>query len=142
MIVSINCLILGQASENNFNVVVGEIFTNDDKVDIKFIDLTVSNFKELLFRRKKVKNSVQDFDCMNLYKVELNFKSLKNKIYTKEEIKVLGTMMENMFEFKEYFNNTDKKPKSRHLHVFIVPAAQKLPEKLEFHDPHPLLMGS
>ncbi|CAB4404479.1 unnamed protein product [Rhizophagus irregularis] len=38
-----------------------------------------------------------------------------------KEIEELGTMMESSFEFKEYFNNDDKKPKPRYLHVFIVP---------------------
>jgi hypothetical protein len=120
MIVSVNCLILGQASRNNFNVVVGEV-TKSDEVKIKFSDLTVSNFKELLYRKDKVKDVVQSFDNMDLYKVELNLKSLKDKIYTEDEIKNIGTNMEPMFEFKEYFNNDDKKPKPRRLHIFIVP---------------------
>jgi hypothetical protein len=121
MIASVNCLILGEASKNNFNVVVGEVYINDDKVEIPFVQFTVSNFKELLFRRKKVKNAVQDSDSMDLYKVELSLSSLKDKIYTMDEIKDLGAMMESMIEFKEYFNNDDKKPRPRYLHIFIVP---------------------
>jgi hypothetical protein len=121
MIASVNCLILGEASKNNFNVVVGKVYTNDDKIDVAFDQFTVSNFKELLFRKRKVKNTVQDSDSMDLYKVELSLSSLKDKIYTMDEIKNLGTMMESMFEFKEYFNNDDKKPKPRFLHIFIVP---------------------
>ncbi|PKK60395.1 hypothetical protein RhiirC2_761848 [Rhizophagus irregularis] len=62
-----------------------------------------------------------DLDNMNLYKVDLNPLNLKDKIYTMKEIEELGTMMESSFEFKEYFNNDDKKPKPRYLHVFIVP---------------------
>ncbi|GBC49943.2 crinkler (CRN) family protein [Rhizophagus irregularis DAOM 181602=DAOM 197198] len=62
MIASVNCLILGEASDNNFNVVVGEVYTNDDKIDVAFDQFTVSNFKELLYRRKKVKRVVQDPD--------------------------------------------------------------------------------
>ena len=121
MIVSVNCLILGEASKNNFNVVVGEVYTNDDKIDVTFDQFTVSNFKELLFRRKKVKRAVQDSDSMDLYKVELSLSSLKDKIYTIDEINKLGAIMESMYEFKEYFNNDDKKPKPRCLHIFIVP---------------------
>src|SRR4051812_10353516 len=81
MIASVNCLILGEDSRNNFNVVVGEIYTSDDKIDVAFDQFTVSNFKELLFRRKKVKRAVQDPDSMNLYKVELSLSRLKDKIY-------------------------------------------------------------
>ncbi|RGB30700.1 hypothetical protein C1646_671492 [Rhizophagus diaphanus] len=122
MVTSVNCLILGEASRNNFNVAVGEVYTNDhDKIDIPFDQFTVYNFKEALFRRKKVKNAVEDLDNMNLYKVEVNPSNLKDKIYTMKEIEELGTMMESSFEFKEYFNNDDKKPKPRYLHVFIVP---------------------
>ena len=113
MIASVNCLILGEASKNNFNVVVGEVYINVDKVEIPFAQLTVSNFKELLFHRKKVKNAVQDSDSMDLYKVELSLSSLKDKIYTMDEIEDLGAMMESMSEFKEYFNNDDKKPKPK-----------------------------
>ena len=118
MIASLNCLILGEAFINNFNVVVGDVYTNDDKFNIAFDKFTVSNFKELLFRRKKVKKAVQDPDSMNLYKVEL--RNLKDKIYTIDEIEELGTMMDSMAEFKEYFNNYDKKPKLKRLYIFIV----------------------
>ncbi|CAB4443591.1 unnamed protein product [Rhizophagus irregularis] len=121
MIASVNCLILGEASKTNFNVVVDEVYTNDDKIDVAFDKFTVSNFKELLFRRKKVKRAVQDHDSMDLYKVKLRLPNLKDKIYTKDEIEDLGAMMESMVEFKEYFNNDDKKPKSKCLHIFIVP---------------------
>ncbi|CAI2176664.1 15449_t:CDS:2 [Funneliformis geosporum] len=121
MIASVNCLILGEASKNNFNVVIGEVYTNDDKIDVTFDQFTISNFKELLFRREKVKKAVQDSDSMDLYKVKLSLLSLKDKIYTMDEIEDLSTMMESMLEFKEYFNNGDKKPKPRCLHIFIVP---------------------
>ncbi|CAG8619026.1 2983_t:CDS:2 [Funneliformis mosseae] len=57
MIASIDCLILGEASKNNFNV--GEVYTNDDKIDVTFDLFIVSNFKELLFRRKKVKRKTK-----------------------------------------------------------------------------------
>ncbi|CAB4381379.1 unnamed protein product [Rhizophagus irregularis] len=97
MIASVNCLILGEASDNNFNVVVGEVYTNDDKIDVAFDQFTVSNFKELLYRRKKVKRVVQDPDN-------------------------LGAKMQPGIEFKEYFDNDKKKPKRRCLHIFIVPA--------------------
>ena len=123
MIASVNCLILGEASKTNFNVVVGEVYTNDDKIDVAFDNFTVSNFKELLFRKKKVKKAVQDPDSMDLYKVELSLANLKDKIYTIDEIEDLGAMMESMVEFKEYFNNDDKKPKPRCLHIFIVPTS-------------------
>src|SRR3954447_4309648 len=113
MIASVNCLILGEASDNNFNVVVGEIYTNDDKIDVAFDQFTVSNFKELLFRRKKVKRVVQDPDSMDLYKVEVELSSIINKIYTKDEIKDLGAKMQPGIEFKEYFDNDKKKTKAK-----------------------------
>ncbi|CAG8470689.1 11402_t:CDS:2 [Funneliformis mosseae] len=132
MVLSVNCLLLQEASKNNFNAVVGEVYTNDDKINVNFSEFTVSNFKELLFRRKKVKHVVQDSDSMELYKVELDLKSLKDKIFTEDEIKNLGTMMEPEFEFKEYFNNNDKKPKSRRLHIFIVPTSSAGQKRCEY----------
>jgi hypothetical protein len=120
MKVSVNCLILGDDPENNFNVGVGEVYINDDKIYVAFDQFTVSNFKELLFRREQVKMAVQDPDSMDLYKVELSYSSLEDKIYTIDEIKDLGTMMKSMIEFKKYFNDDDKKPKPEYLHIFIV----------------------
>ncbi|CAI2163117.1 14488_t:CDS:2 [Funneliformis geosporum] len=49
MVVSLNFLILGQPSENIFNVVIGDYFTTNEGVKIFFNDLTVANFREILF---------------------------------------------------------------------------------------------
>src|SRR5438034_8985110 len=112
MAVSLNCLILGQASEDIFNVII------DDKYS--FSELTVSYLKELLFRTKKIKNVVQDSDNMKLWKVELNLKDL-NKIYTKDDIENLGTWMKPMDGLDQYFDQNDKQPKKKFLHIIIQP---------------------
>ena len=94
MMLSLNCLILGQASEKSFTETIGEKYFDDDQVEIKFSNFTVSKFKEKLFRRKIVKDKVESPDEMDIWKVELDIKSFNNKIYTEDDIKNCGTKME------------------------------------------------
>ena len=94
MMLSLNCLILGQASEKSFTEIIGEKYFDDDQVEIKFSNFTVSKFKEKLFRRKIVKDKVESPDEMDIWKVELDIKSFNNKIYTEDDIKNCGTKME------------------------------------------------
>src|SRR5438034_974952 len=89
MKLSLNCLIQGQTFDDAFTVVVGETYTNDEKVVIEFNKLTVSSFKEILFHRPKVQNEVQDFDNMILWKVDQKkvVSEENNKEFTEDDIK-------------------------------------------------------
>ena len=53
MAVSLNCSILGHASNNIFNVPIGDV-SDVNGVDVKFDNLTVANIKHILFNRRKV----------------------------------------------------------------------------------------
>jgi hypothetical protein len=121
MLLSLNCLILGQKSSKIFNVPVGEISTING-VNIKFEDLTVANFKDDLFSRK----ALQGITEMNIWKVELEYNDIKN-FSTEDGIKnhVKSVKMDDnpMLKLKSYYNNEDKVPKDECLHIFIVPIA-------------------
>jgi hypothetical protein len=123
MLFSLNCLILGQDPHNIFNIPVGENSKIND-VDIEFKDLTVANFKDGLFGRKEL----QGITAMNIWKVELKLQDIKN-FSTEDDIKkhVKSEKMDDdpMLEFKKYYNNEDKKPENRCLHIFIVTSTGK-----------------
>ena len=116
MELSLNCLVLGRTSDDIFTKYIGKE-SRIDGVQVEFDQLTVAGFKKLLLREEQLKGITN----MDLLKVELKLDSLENKIYKINEIKDLGVIMESMYEFKEYFNDDDKKPKPRYLHIFIVP---------------------
>ena len=117
MLFSLNCLISEQTPNDILNVPISEFFTSEGKVDIKFTDMTVANFKEQLYRTKEVKEA--NITKMNIYKVELKLDSLEdNKSYTEDDIN--GTIMKPGCDLNEYFNDAEKKPKKGHLHIFIV----------------------
>jgi hypothetical protein len=67
MLLSLNCLILGQNTSKIFDTTVGEIFPVNG-VYIKFEDLTVAKFKEILFSRKELQGITE----MNICKVNSN----------------------------------------------------------------------
>jgi hypothetical protein len=119
MVLSLNCLILGQNTSEIFNILVDEISTING-VNIKFEDLTVANFKNDLFS----KNELQGITKMNIWKVELEFNDIKS-FSTEDDIKnhVNSEKMDDnpMSYFNEYYDNKDKKPKIEWLHIFIVP---------------------
>ncbi|GET63933.1 hypothetical protein GLOIN_2v1808787 [Rhizophagus irregularis DAOM 181602=DAOM 197198] len=75
MLSSLNCLVLGQTSNDVITKCIGE---------------------------NSVIDELQGLNTMNIWKVKLDYKSLKDKIYTEDEIKNLGTKMEPMYELKEY----------------------------------------
>jgi hypothetical protein len=119
MLLSLNCLILGQNSSKIFNIPVGEISTING-VNIKFENLTVANFKNDLFNRK----ALQGITEMNIWKVELEYNDIKN-FSTEDSIKnhVNSMKMDDnpMLNFNKYYDNEDKIPKKNYLHIFIVP---------------------
>ncbi|GES96875.1 hypothetical protein GLOIN_2v1729495 [Rhizophagus clarus] len=87
MLFSFNCLVSEQTPNDIINVPIGEFFTSEGKVDIKFTDMTVANFKEQLYRTKEVKEA--NITKMDIYKVELELDSLEeNKTYTENDINV------------------------------------------------------
>jgi hypothetical protein len=117
MLLSLNCLILGQNTSKIFNILVGEIFPVNG-VNIKFGDLTVANFKDDLFSRKELQGITE----MNIWKVELEFNDIMN-FSTEDGIKnhVNSKKMDDnpLLNFNEYYDNEDKKPRKRYLHIFI-----------------------
>ncbi|CAG8464925.1 17579_t:CDS:2 [Rhizophagus irregularis] len=70
MMLSLNCLILGQASKKSLTENIGETYEDDSGVVIEFSKFTVCNFKEKLFRREEVKVIVQNTGKMDLWKVD------------------------------------------------------------------------
>src|SRR4051812_35345600 len=98
MALSLNCLILGQAFGKSLTENIGEKYYDDSDVEIEFSKFTVSNFKEKLFRKKKVKDAVQDPDSMDLWKVDSKkVEEEKNNLkeFTESDIedKLGGVMM-------------------------------------------------
>lgn len=53
MLLSLNCLI--QGPKTRFTEKLGETYTNDYGIGIPFEDFTVSDFREQLFRKQRVK---------------------------------------------------------------------------------------
>ena len=112
MAVSLNCLILEQAKSSIFNVPIGED-SNINSVNVKFDDLTIANFKDILFNRREL----QGITTTNVWKVKLDFHEINN-ISTEEDIKNHNKSEKiddnPMLNFTSYYSNVDedKKPKS------------------------------
>jgi hypothetical protein len=119
MLLSLNCLILGQNSSNIFDTAVGKISTIKG-VAIEFEKLSVAKFKEILFSSEEL----QGITKMNIWKVELEHDDIKH-FSTEDDIKnhVNSVKMDDnpMLKLKSYYNNEDKVPKDGCLHIFIVP---------------------
>ncbi|PKC12532.1 hypothetical protein RhiirA5_411704 [Rhizophagus irregularis] len=79
MLLSLNCLVLGQTSNDVITKCIGENSVIDG-VQVNFDLLTVADFKNLLLCEKEL----QGLTTMNIWKVELDHKSLKDKIYTED----------------------------------------------------------
>ena len=116
MMLSLNCFVLGQTSNDVITKYIGEN-SEINGVQVKFNRLTVTGFKKLLLLEEELKG----LTTMDIWKVELDIKSIND--YTEDEIKSRSTKMEPGFELKEYFNNNDKIPKSKYVHIFIVPTS-------------------
>ncbi|CAG8687523.1 13703_t:CDS:2 [Funneliformis mosseae] len=126
MMLSLNCLILGQASEKSLTENIGEIYTDDSNVVIGFSQFTVSTFKEKLFRRGEVKNIVQNIEEMDLWKVDNKKVEEENNLkeFTKSDIieKLGGKEMVARFLFKRYFD-VNQEMDIKGIHIFIVPTS-------------------
>src|SRR6266498_2172190 len=124
MMLSLNCLILGQASEKSLTENIGETYNDDSGVVIDFSKFTVSNFKEKLFRRGEVKVIVQNTGEMDLWKVDSKkVEEEKNNLeeFTKSDIieKLGGEEMVARFLLKRYFD-VDQEMDIEGIHIFIV----------------------
>ncbi|RGB28360.1 hypothetical protein C1646_673286 [Rhizophagus diaphanus] len=105
MSLSLNCLVLERTSKDVITTYIGE-YSEINGVQVNSDALTVASFKKLLLCEEEL----QGLAKMDIWKVELDLKSFKDTIYTKDEIKKIGTMMEPAYALKEYFKD-DKKPK-------------------------------
>uniref|UniRef100_U9TB11 Crinkler effector protein N-terminal domain-containing protein n=1 Tax=Rhizophagus irregularis (strain DAOM 181602 / DAOM 197198 / MUCL 43194) TaxID=747089 RepID=U9TB11_RHIID len=120
---SLNCLILGQASKKSLTENIGETYEDDSGVVIEFSKFTVSNFKEKLFHREEVKVIVQNTGKMDLWKVDGKkvYEEENNlKEFTKSDIKdkLRGEKMIPQFPLEDYFKA--KETNIQDIHVFIV----------------------
>ncbi|GBC05179.1 hypothetical protein RclHR1_06080008 [Rhizophagus clarus] len=123
MMLSLNCLILGRASEKSFIEDIGEEYDTDDKVKIKFVDFKVSHLKEKLFRRQIIKDITSSSEYIDLWKVDgkkVNEEENNLKEFTESDIKekLGGVKMISRFPLEDYFKA--KETNIRDIHVFIV----------------------
>ncbi|CAG8751207.1 5581_t:CDS:2, partial [Rhizophagus irregularis] len=129
MLFSLNCLVSEQTPNDILNVPIGKSFTREGKVNIKFTDMTVANFKEQLYRTKEVKEA--NITKMNIYKVELELDSLEDdKTYTKDDINATGQKRHADSESVD-IEFVDTKPKRKKdiptLESLIVDFEEKIP---------------
>jgi len=96
----------------------------DDK-KVKISKLSVAHLKKLILKEAKSElSNVEDANKLEIWRVEVNLIGLENNIFTFDDVKTIGTKME-MSSLKRYFDNDEKKPKDDHLHVIVVPPADK-----------------
>ena len=123
MMLSLNWLILGQASEKSLTENIGETYKDNNNVGINFSDFKVSHFKEMLFRRDEVKDIVRNTGEMDLWKVDgkkVDEEENNLKEFTESDIKdkLGGEKMIPRFMLEDYFKAN--KTNIRDIHVFIV----------------------
>src|SRR5437763_13921200 len=128
----LGCFILGDNTNNIFSVRLDDENTISDKV-IDINELRISDLKELIWIRKKNKLNVDDFDDINLWKVELSANECK-VISTEED--VVGRMMEPLEMFRDENNfPASYNPTKHHVHIIIalpVPTAIQTSKFLQF----------
>ncbi|GBC22226.1 uncharacterized protein OCT59_024085 [Rhizophagus irregularis] len=122
---SLNCLILGQASEKSFTENIGERYSDDNNVEIKFSEFKVSHFKEMLFRRGEVKDVVRNTGEMDLWKIDsmkVNEEEDNLKEFTESDIreKLGGELMNPQSSLSEYFNENSFKDEGSKSAVHII----------------------
>lgn len=116
---SLNCLFLGDTFNDIFKVNVGDKFRDDNNVEIKINDFTITDLKLLIQCTKKNLNSS---GSMSLLKVDLK-DGIKLK-YVSEEEHIKGNLggrkMEPMTKFRAKSNfPQDYKPSDNHVHVVV-----------------------
>ncbi|RGB25857.1 hypothetical protein C1646_771176 [Rhizophagus diaphanus] len=122
---SLNCLILGQASEKSFTENIGERYSDYNNVEIKFSEFKVSHFKEMLFRRGEVKDVVRNTGEMDLWKIDsmkVNEEEDNLKEFTENDIreKLGGELMNPQSSLSEYFNENSFKDEGSKSAVHII----------------------
>ncbi|GES92452.1 hypothetical protein GLOIN_2v583658 [Rhizophagus clarus] len=144
MMLSLNCLILGRASEKSFTEDIGEEYDTDDKVKIKFVDFKVSHLKEKLFRRQIIKDITSSSEYIDLWKVDgkkVNEEENNLKEFTESDIKekLGGVKMVGKNKLKSYFIKMSEE-EEEDIHVFIVstttagPSQQGVPQGPNWND--------
>ncbi|PKC54287.1 hypothetical protein RhiirA1_477625 [Rhizophagus irregularis] len=122
---SLNCLVLGQPTAKIFNIFYSKLFSVSVGIQVKFDELTVAGFKQVLSEKCKITE-------MNVWKVKLSFSEIEN-ISKEDDIKNCDDCkkIDNnpMLYFKTYYNADDKKPEPGYLHIFIVPTSIDIPNK-------------
>jgi hypothetical protein len=124
MMLSLNCLILGQPSEKGLTEDIGEIYTNDDNIEVEFSKFKVSHLKEKLFRRQIIKDIAQNSEYIDLWKVDskkVDEEDVNLEKFTESEIKskLGGKKMTPRFPLADYFK-ADEKIDTRGIHIFVV----------------------
>ena len=126
MMLSLNCLILRQASEKSFTENIGKSYFDDSNVEVKFPDFKVSHFKEKLFREQIIKDIIRDKNEMNLWKVnsqKVDDEEKKLKGFTEDDIKdkLEGEKMISRYLFSNYFKVDQMDIQG--IHIFVVPTS-------------------
>ncbi|RGB22084.1 hypothetical protein C1646_731247 [Rhizophagus diaphanus] len=127
---SLNCLVLGQPIAKIFNIFYGELFFVGVGMQVKFDDLTVAGFKQVLSEKCQITE-------MNVWKVKLSFNEIEN-ISEEDDIKNRDDCKKiddnPMLYFKNYYNADDKKPEPGYLHIFIVPTSDTPNKRIKLQD--------
>ncbi|RGB22978.1 hypothetical protein C1646_677445 [Rhizophagus diaphanus] len=127
MMLSLNCLILGQASDKSFTENIGKTYYDDSNVEIDFSYFKVSHFKEKLFREQIIKNTILDKNEMDLWKVnsqKVDDEEKKLEEFTEDDIKdkLEGEKMISRYLVSSYFK-VDQKMDVQGIHIFVVPTS-------------------
>src|SRR5947207_15782074 len=122
MILSLNCLFLGEAPIRSFPVIIGEEITVDNN-RIKYEKITVSNVKSLILSEKGISCCL---DNLNLWKVNLVIVNENDKVLeiysTEDDIKekLGGELMNPRSSLGEYFNENSFKDEGSKSAIHII----------------------
>jgi hypothetical protein len=138
-LLSLNCLILGQASENCFTEDIGERYFDNNNVKIEFSELNVSHLKEKILRRKIIKYITQSSKHINIDLWKVDSKKVDDEVnnlkeFTEDDIKdkLEGEIMIPRYQLNEYFDVNEIDDQG--IHIFVVPTStgKCLPNVLPF----------
>ena len=121
MVVSLNCLLLGDTFDGIFKVNVGNNFKDDNNVKIEISDFTVTDLKMLIQRTKK---ELKGSGSMNLWKVEIEDESKLKGVFTEKDIenKLNGKKMGSLTKFRAEDNfPASYEPPHDKVHIIVVP---------------------
>ncbi|PKC04935.1 hypothetical protein RhiirA5_486787, partial [Rhizophagus irregularis] len=126
MVLSLNCLILGQTSNKCFTEDIGQTYRDDSKVEVEFSNFKVSHFKEKLLREQIIKDVIQDKNKMDLWKVnsqKVDEEENNLQKFTESDIKdkLGGEEMNPRYLFSKYFKVDQMDIQG--IHIFVVPTS-------------------